>query len=66
MLRSMSELPGNFRNQSMVISTSIVTTDHEQATRAVEVLARAAMGLALDGISVSISIGMVDDRDTDL
>lgn len=43
-------------SEAMVISATVVTTDHEKAARAAEVLARAAAGLVLDEISVSLML----------
>ncbi len=47
---------------TMVISCSIVTDDHEHAVKAAEALARVAAGLVLDGISVSVSMFRVDEE----
>lgn len=51
--------------ETMVISATVVTDDHEQATRAAEVLARAATGLVLDGVSVSLALYRADDPEDD-
>ncbi|HEU4543005.1 MAG TPA: hypothetical protein VFR23_17880 [Jiangellaceae bacterium] len=48
----------------MVISATVVTDDATKAARAAEVLARAAAGLVLDGIDVSVSMGIPSDDDT--
>ena len=50
-------------NASLVLSLSVVTEDQSEATKTAEVMARAATGLALDGIDVSLSIGTVEDED---
>lgn len=47
----------------MVISATVVTTSPDHAVRAAEVLARAASGLILDGIDVSVSMGIPEDDD---
>lgn len=46
---------------SIIISATVVTDDESHATRAAEVLARAAAGLVLDGVPVMVSMGQVDD-----
>lgn len=48
---------------SIVISATVVTDDQQQASHAAEVLARAAAGLVLDGIPVSVSMAEVDDEE---
>lgn len=48
---------------SIVISATVVTDDQEQALKAAEVLARAAAGLVLDGVNVSVHMGIADDED---
>ena len=45
---------------TVVISASVVTENPDQAA---EVLARAAAGLVLEGIAVSVSMGVPDDKD---
>jgi hypothetical protein len=45
----------------IVVSATVVTENPEHAARAAEVLARAAAGLVLDGISVNVSLGIPDD-----
>lgn len=50
---------------SLVVSLSVVTDDPEAAARSAEVMARAAAGLALEGLSVSLSLGTVIDEDED-
>jgi hypothetical protein len=50
---------------SLVVSLTIVTEDPNEATTAAEVMARAAAGLALEGLLVSLTIGTAtDDADT--
>jgi hypothetical protein len=51
---------------SLVVSLSVVTEDEQAAVRASEVMARAAAGLALEGITVSLTIGtVIDDGEDD-
>ncbi len=45
----------------MVISATVVTKDQAQATRAMEAFGRAAAGLGLEGLSVNVHIGTVED-----
>lgn len=45
------------------MSATVVTADHEEAAKAAEVFARACTGLVLEGISVSLSMGMPDEED---
>jgi hypothetical protein len=49
----------------IIISASVVTDNPEHATRAAEVLARAATGLVLDGIDVSVAMGIPPEDDPD-
>lgn len=50
----------------IVISAAVVTENPQHAARAAEVLARAAAGLVLDGIDVSVSMGIpMEDEDDD-
>ncbi len=49
--------------KDMVISVTVVTSDPQQAARAMESFGRAAAGLGLDGISVSLHIGTPTDDD---
>lgn len=49
---------------SIVVSATVVTEDPEHAAQAAEVLARAAAGLVLAGISVNVSLGVVEDEET--
>lgn len=48
-----------------VISASVVTDTPMHATKAAEVLARAAAGLLLDGIQASLTMGIPVDDDED-
>lgn len=48
---------------TVVITAAVVTDDQQAAARAAEVLARAATGLVLDGINVSISMGVPEEED---
>lgn len=48
---------------SIVISLSVVTEDASVAVKAWEVIGRAAVGLALDGIHVQTNIGTVEAED---
>ena len=52
-------------DDDIVISASVVTNNPEHATRAAEVFARAAAGLVLDGVGVSIGMQMVPDEPDD-
>jgi hypothetical protein len=48
--------------RDVVISATVVTSDQEAAVRTIEAFARAATGLALDGMNVSVSIfGAADE-----
>lgn len=49
--------------KSLVVSLTVVTKDPDAAARAAEVMARAASGLALDGIDINLTLGNVDDED---
>lgn len=51
--------------ETMVISATVVTDNEEHAARAAEVLARAATGLVLDGMSVSVSLMRSDAEEVD-
>jgi hypothetical protein len=48
---------------TMVVSLTVVSTEAEHITRAAEVMARAAAGLALEGIMVSLTLGTPSDED---
>lgn len=50
---------------TIVVSVTVVTDDPEQVTRTGEAFNRAAAGLALDGISVSVDYGIPNDDDTE-
>jgi hypothetical protein len=47
----------------MVVGLTVVTEDQEEAVRAGEVFARAAVGLLLEGITVNLNLGIPDDED---
>lgn len=48
-----------------VVSLAVVSTEPEHITRAAEVMARAAAGLALEGIQVALNLGTPSDQDED-
>ena len=48
---------------TVVISASVVIENPDHAAKAAEVLARAAAGLVLEGIAVSVFVGVPDDED---
>lgn len=52
----------------VVVSASVVTSDPQHIARAAEVLARAAAGLVLDGIDVTVGMGTPteDDEEADV
>lgn len=47
----------------VVVSLTLVTNDQSTIARAMETFGRAAAGLALEGISTSLSATRVDDDD---
>lgn len=47
----------------LVISATVYPDSQEAALKAMEILARAAAGLALEGISVSINATNIDEED---
>jgi hypothetical protein len=47
----------------IVVSCTVVSEKPEEIVKASEVLARAASGLALEGINVSVNIGTVPDEE---
>jgi hypothetical protein len=49
----------------MVISVGVVTDDPVHAVKAAEVFARAAAGLVLEGINVSVNMGIPDECEHD-
>lgn len=53
---------GSADHVTVVISATVVTDNPEHAARAAEVLARAAAGLVLDGIDVSVAMGVPEDE----
>lgn len=48
-----------------VVSLTVVSASAEQVTRAAEVMARAATGLALEGIMANLSLGTPEDDPDD-
>lgn len=44
------------RDDAIVVSASVVTANEAHATRAVEAFARAATGLAFEGLLVSVTV----------
>lgn len=46
----------------VVVSVAVVTAKPETVARAAEVLARAAAGLVMEGIDVSVSLGVPDEE----
>ncbi|HEV2071065.1 MAG TPA: hypothetical protein VGR26_14845 [Acidimicrobiales bacterium] len=51
---------------SIVVSCTVVTESQEHAARAGEAFSRAATGLALEGIAVSLTMGTPDDEEDGL
>lgn len=49
----------------LVISATVVTSDQNAATRVMETFSRAATGLALEGIMVSLTACTADEEATD-
>lgn len=47
----------------VVVSVEVVTSDPEQVTRSIEAFARAAAGLALEGIAVSVNASTPTEDD---
>jgi hypothetical protein len=47
----------------IVVSATVVTSDPEHVVKSAEAFGRAIAGLALEGISVGLSIGTVEDED---
>jgi len=47
----------------VVVSATVVTENPEHVVKAAEILGRAAAGLGLDGISVSLTIGIPDEEE---
>jgi hypothetical protein len=48
---------------TIVISASVVTENPDHPAKAAEVFGRAAAGLVLEGIAVSVSMGVPDDEE---
>lgn len=51
--------------KTVVVSVSIVTDNPADVVRASEVFARAASGLVLEGINVSLTLGIPSDDNED-
>lgn len=56
------------REDTVVVSVTVVTDDVDKVVRVVDALSRAACGVALEGLQVSVSISrgeqeLVDDDD---
>jgi hypothetical protein len=47
--------------KTIVISLTVVTDDQSEAVKAHEAMSRAAVGLALDGISATVTAGIPDE-----
>jgi len=47
--------------RTTVVSLTVVTEVEEHVTKAAEAFARIAAGLVLDGITVNLNLGQVDD-----
>lgn len=52
-------------HHEIYIAASVITRVPEHALKASEVLARAAAGLILDGISVSVNMHTIDPEEDD-
>lgn len=52
-------------DDAIVVSCSVVTDNAEHAARAVEAFARAATGLAFEGMQVSVSISKGDHEEVE-
>lgn len=53
------------RDDTIVVSASVVTDDQTLAARAVEAFARAATGLALEGLLVSVTVSRGEQEEVD-
>jgi hypothetical protein len=58
-------MAGDGAGDVVVISATVVTKNPDHVAKAAEVLARAAAGLALEGIDVSLSFGIPEDDEPD-
>jgi len=47
---------------TFVVSATVVTEDPEQVARSCEALARTSAGLLLEGINISVSMGVAEDE----
>ena len=52
-------------DQSIVVSATVVTEDEVHAARVMEAFARAATGLALEGMLVSVTISRGEHEEID-
>lgn len=52
-------------DDTIVVSTSVVTDEPEKAVRVVDAFARTAAGLALEGLLVSVTISKGDQETVD-
>lgn len=50
---------------STVVSATVVTEDPEHVVKVAEAFSRVAAGLGVQGISVTVSIGVMEDDDDD-
>lgn len=50
-------------SQFIGISMTVITDDEQTAVKVWEVIGRAAVGLALEGITVSMNASKMDDED---
>lgn len=50
----------------LVVSATVITTNADHVARATEAFGRAAAGLALEGMSVSVTVATLDDDDDGL
>lgn len=51
--------------RTIVVSAYVALTDMSAVPRVTEVFTRAAIGLALDGVNVNITLNTIDDDDED-
>lgn len=49
----------------LIVTITVITASPEHAARSAEAFARAATGLALEGISVNLHMGTLDDDDVE-
>lgn len=53
------------RDDTIVVSASVVTDDEALATRSVEAFARTATGLALEGLLVSVTVSRGEQEEVE-